>query len=311
MKAVIPAAGMGTRFLPATKNSPKEMLPLVDRPAIQYVVEEAVASGITDILIITGRSKRAIEDHFDRNFELESMLEAKGDQQHLEEVRSIAEMANIHYVRQRETKGLGHAIWCARQHIGDEPFAVLLGDDVVFNGSTPCLKQLLNRHQKYRGSIVAVERVPKERISSYGVVAPGTEVEDGLFTIADLVEKPAARDAPSDLGILGRYVLTSEIFDAIERTPSDASGEIQLTNALRLLLQSQAVYACTFEGKRYDLGDKLEWLKTNIEVAMMRDEYREPLTAFMQDLLDTAPGLKPAPPEPARASRRGRMEVRR
>jgi UTP--glucose-1-phosphate uridylyltransferase len=292
MKAVIPAAGLGTRFLPATKNSPKEMLPLVDRPAIQYVVEEAVASGITDILIITGRSKRSIEDHFDRNFELENLLDRKGDEEHLEEVRKIAEMADIHYVRQRQTKGLGHAIWCARKHIGDEPFAVLLGDDVVFS-DVPCTKQLLQRHTRYRGSIIAVERVPRDRIGSYGVVAPGTEIEAGLHTATDLVEKPRPSEAPSDLGILGRYILTPEIFDAIERTPVDAGGEIQLTNALRLLLNEQAVYAAAFEGKRYDLGNKLEWLKTNVEVALMREEFRKPLLEFLRETVASAETIGP------------------
>ena len=295
MKAVIPAAGMGTRFLPATKNSPKEMLPLVDRPAIQYVVEEAVASGITDILVITGRSKRAIEDHFDRNFELEALLHRKGDGDHLDEVRSIAEMADIHYVRQRETKGLGHAIWCARKHIGDEPFAVLLGDDVVFS-EVPCTKQLLNRFHKFRGSVVAVEEVPRERISAYGVVKTGAEVDDGLFTISDLVEKPPADKAPSNLGILGRYILTPDIFDAIEETRPDKGGEIQLTNALRHLLHDQAVYASAFEGKRYDLGDKLEWLKTNVEVALMRPEYQKPLMEFLRGIVQAPPALAGAAP---------------
>lgn len=288
MKAVIPAAGLGTRFLPATKNSPKEMLPLVDRPAIQYVVEEAVASGITDIVIITGRSKRTIEDHFDRNFELESLLDRKGDAEHLEEVRRIAEMADIHYVRQRQMRGLGHAIWCARKHIGDEPFAVLLGDDVTFCDSAPATKQLLQRFSKYHSSIVAVEQVPPSRISSYGVVQTGTTVEEGVYTIEDLIEKPDAADAPSDLGILGRYVLTPEIFDVIERTPPDYGGEIQLTNALRLLLRDEAAYASEFEGKRYDLGDKLEWLKTNVEVALMREDLREPLAGFLAELLPEA-----------------------
>ena len=283
MKAVIPAAGLGTRFLPATKNSPKEMLPLVDKPAIQYVVEEAVASGIRDIVIITGRGKRAIEDHFDHNFELEQVLEQKGDKRQLEEMRRIAEMADIHYVRQRETKGLGHAILCARNHIGDEPFAVLLGDDVVFSRE-PCTKQLIDRYRRHRTSVIAVEPVPPERIEAYGVVAVGDAVEPGLFPIHTLVEKPKREEAPSDLGILGRYVLTPEIFDALERTPPGRNGEIQLTDALRILREEQAMYACSFMGKRYDLGDKLEWLKTNVEVALMRDEYREPFMAFLREV---------------------------
>ncbi|HET6403142.1 MAG TPA: UTP--glucose-1-phosphate uridylyltransferase GalU [Candidatus Thermoplasmatota archaeon] len=284
MKAVIPAAGLGTRFLPATKNSPKEMLPLVDRPAIQYVVEEAVASGITDIVIITGRGKRAIEDHFDRNFELEHLLGSKGDQSMMDEMRRIAEMAEIHYVRQRETRGLGHAILCAKNHIGDEPFAVLLGDDVCFS-SVPALSQLLQRHQKYRGSVLSVENVPQDRVSSYGVIEPGSEVEPGLFTLTDLVEKPRPNEAPSQMGILGRYVLTPEIFDALERTSPGRNGEIQLTDAIKLLLEDQAVYASVLEGKRYDLGNKLEWLKTNVEVALMREEFREPMLEFLQALI--------------------------
>lgn len=284
MKAVIPAAGLGTRFLPATKNSPKEMLPLVDKPAIQYVIEEAVASGITDILVITGRGKRAIEDHFDRNLELEHLLEKKGDTKQLEEMRRIAEMAEIHYVRQRETRGLGHAILTARKHIGDEPFAVLLGDDVVFS-DVPCTKQLIEQYERRQASIVAVERVPPDRIEAYGVVKPGKAVQPGLFPIEDLVEKPKRADAPSDLGILGRYVLTPEIFEELETTPPGRGNEIQLTDGLRQLRKRQEMYAYAFHGKRYDLGDKLEWLKTNIEVALMRDEFRKPLQEFMKELI--------------------------
>lgn len=282
MKAVIPAAGLGTRFLPATKNSPKEMLPLVDKPAIQYVVEEAVESGITDILIITGRGKRAIEDHFDHNLELEQLLERKGDHKQLEDMRRVAEMANIHYVRQREQKGLGHAILCARQHIGDEPFAVLLGDDVVFSGM-PCTKQLFQRHRQRSRSIVAVEHVPPERIGAYGVVGVGPEVQPGLFPVTCLVEKPTRDEAPSDMGILGRYVLTPEIFDELERTPPGRNGEIQLTDALQRLREHQEIFAYAFEGKRYDLGDKLEWLKTNIEVALLRPEFSESLRLFLKE----------------------------
>ncbi|MHB8606381.1 MAG: UTP--glucose-1-phosphate uridylyltransferase GalU [Thermoplasmatota archaeon] len=281
VKAVIPAAGLGTRFLPATKNMPKEMLPLIDKPAIQYVVEEAVASGVTDILIITGRGKRAIEDHFDRNYELEQILAAKGDTKTLAEVQHIAEMADIHYVRQKETKGLGHAVWVARKHIGNEPFVVLLGDDVVFS-ETPCAKQLLDRFKKHRGSVIAVEKVPPERIEGYGVVKVGAELERHLYPIQDLVEKPKASEAPSDLGILGRYVLTPEIFDALEHTPPGKNGEIQLTDALRRLKDAQAMYAYAFEGKRYDLGNKLEWLKTNVEVALMREDFRKPLLDYLR-----------------------------
>ena len=284
MKAVIPAAGLGTRFLPATKNSPKEMLPLVDKPAIQYVVEEAVASGITDIIVVTGRGKRAIEDHFDRNVELEQLLERKGDEKQLAEMRRIAEMADIHYVRQREQKGLGHAVLCARKHVGDEPFAVLLGDDVVFS-RTPCTRQLVDHFHRHEASVIAVERVPPERIESYGVVKVGKEKEPGLFPIEGLVEKPRRQDAPSDLGILGRYVLTPDVFDELERTPPGAKGEIQLTDALARLQQRQAMLAFAFEGKRYDLGDKLEWLKTNVEVALMRDEFRKPLLDYLRSVV--------------------------
>lgn len=285
MKAVIPAAGLGTRFLPATKNSPKEMLPLVDKPAIQYVVEEAVESGITDILVITGRGKRAIEDHFDRNLELEQLLERKGDHRQLEAMRRVAEMADIHYVRQKESRGLGHAILCARKHIGDEPFAVLLGDDVVFS-EVPCTRQLVERFERRPGaSVIAVEKVPPERIESYGVVKVDGAVEPGLHRVEALVEKPRREDAPSDLGILGRYVLTPEIFEELERTPPGKNGEVQLTDALQRLLPRQEMYAYAFEGKRYDLGDKLEWLKTNVEVALMREEFRKPLLDYLRGVV--------------------------
>lgn len=282
MKAVIPAAGLGTRFLPATKNSPKEMLPVLDKPTIQYVVEEAVASGIRDILIITGRGKRAIEDHFDRNVELEHLLEKKGDTKQLDEMRRIADMADIHYVRQKEARGLGHAVLCAKKYVGNEPFAVLLGDDVVFS-QTPCTKQLVERYDRLRASVIAVERVPPERIESYGIVKTGIAMEPNLYTVETLVEKPKRADAPSDLGILGRYVLTPEIFDELERTPPGKNGELQLTDAIQRLLARQVVYAYAFEGKRYDLGDKLEWLKTNIAVAMRRDDMRKALAEYMRD----------------------------
>jgi UTP--glucose-1-phosphate uridylyltransferase len=260
------------------------MLPLVDKPAIQYVIEEAVESGITDILVITGRGKRSIEDHFDRNVELEHLLERKGDHKQLDDMRRIAEMADIHYVRQRETKGLGHAILCAKKHVGDEPFAVLLGDDVVFSRE-PCTKQLLDRFHRTQRSVIAVERVPPERIESYGVVKAGRETEPGLFPIERLVEKPRREEAPSDLGILGRYVLTPEVFEELERTPPGKNGEIQLTDALQRLLPRQEMYAYAFEGKRYDLGDKLEWLKTNVEVALMREEFRKPLLDFLRGVV--------------------------
>lgn len=259
----------------------------MDKPAIQYVVEEAVASGVRDILVITGRAKRALEDHFDRNFELEELLRAKGDGKQLEEMRRIASMASIHYVRQHETLGLGAAVGCARDHIGNDAFAVLLGDDVVFS-ETPCLKQLIDLHKRVGHSIIAVERVPPERVDRYGMVALGREIEPSLFEVKDLIEKPSAKEAPSDLGILGRYILTPAVFDAIARTPPGKSGEIQLTDALRLLCKSEPIYAFAFEGKRYDLGDKLEWLKTNVEVALMRPDYRQPLLEFLRRVVHDA-----------------------
>lgn len=288
MKAVIPAAGLGTRLLPATKSQPKEMLPIVDTPSIQYVVEEAVASGLRDILIITGRGKRAIEDHFDRAFELEEMLRAKGRQDLLGEMKRIAEMADIHFIRQREALGLGHAVLCARTHVGDNPFAVLLGDDVVFS-KEPCTRQLMNVYQQHRGCVIAVEKIPKERAPHYGVVKLGKRLGPGLHEISDLVEKPAMEDAPSRLGILGRYVLTPGVFRAIERTKPDKRGEIQLTDALRLLLGEEKIYAYQFEGKRYDLGDKAEWLKTNIEVGLMRPDTREALLPFIRSIARKPP----------------------
>ncbi|MBI4392794.1 MAG: UTP--glucose-1-phosphate uridylyltransferase GalU [Euryarchaeota archaeon] len=284
MKAVIPAAGHGTRFLPATKNSPKEMLPLLDKPAIQYVVEEAVQSGIDDILIITGRGKRAIEDHFDRALELELLLKEKGDHANLKMVQDIADMAQIHYIRQKEQKGLGHAILQAKKHIGNEPFAVLLGDDIVFS-KKPCTLQLIDQYMAKRSPIIAVERIPRERSVAYGVVKPAKAVSDHLYPIEDLVEKPRPEEAPSDLGILGRYVLTPEIFAAIEETKPGKNGEIQLTDALRLLRAKQPLYAYEFYGKRYDLGNKMDWLKTNVEVALMQDEYREELRRFLGEMV--------------------------
>ncbi|HEX2022393.1 MAG TPA: UTP--glucose-1-phosphate uridylyltransferase GalU [Candidatus Thermoplasmatota archaeon] len=298
MKAVIPAAGMGTRFLPATKNSPKEMLPLVDKPTIQHVVEEAVASGITDILIITGRGKRAVEDHFDRNFELEHPLERKGDAARLEEVRRIAEMADIHYVRQREPKGLGHAILCAEKHMGGEPFAVLLGDDVVVS-RTPCTRQLMDCHARTGASVIAVERMPMDQIESYGVVKPGRAVDDHLREVEALVEKPRRAEAPSDLAILGRYVLTPAVFDELRRTPPGRNGEIQLTDALQRLRAREPIYALEFEGRRHDLGDKLGWLKSNVEVALGMPEFREPLLEFLRKAVADRRALTPASPAPA------------
>lgn len=285
-KAVIPAAGLGTRFLPVTKNSPKEMLPLVDKPAIQYVVEEAVASGIDDIVIVTGRGKRAIEDHFDKAFELECLLKDKRNLKALEEIERISQLADIHYIRQKEALGLGHAVWCARKHIGDEAFAVLLGDDIVFS-DVPCIKQLVDQYEKQRAPIVAVEHVPPERIETYGVVQISSEAtgDEHLYTVTDLVEKPKRTEAPSDLGILGRYILTPDIFECIARTAPGKGNEIQLTDALRVLAQKREIYAFEFFGKRYDLGSKIEWLKTTFDVALSREEFREELISHIKEQL--------------------------
>jgi UTP--glucose-1-phosphate uridylyltransferase len=285
-KAVIPAAGLGTRFLPVTKNSPKEMLPLVDKPAIQYVVEEAVASGIDDIVIVTGRGKRAIEDHFDKAFELECLLKDKRNSKALEEIEHISRLADIHYIRQKDALGLGHAVWCARKHIGDEAFAVLLGDDIVFS-DVPCIKQLVDQYEKQRAPIIAVEHVPPERIETYGVVQVSSEPTgtEHLYTVTDLVEKPKRTEAPSDLGILGRYILTPDIFNCIERTAPGKGDEIQLTDALRVLAQKREIYAFEFFGKRYDLGSKIEWLKTTFDVALSREEFREELISHIKERL--------------------------
>ncbi|NLO89846.1 MAG: UTP--glucose-1-phosphate uridylyltransferase GalU [Clostridia bacterium] len=290
-KAVIPAAGLGTRFLPATKAQPKEMLPIVDKPAIQYIVEEAVASGIQDILIITGRGKRAIEDHFDRAVELELLLEKKGNGKLLKIVREISEIANIHYIRQKEPKGLGHAVYCARHFIGNEPFAVLLGDDIV-RSKTPCLKQLLNVYEKYGASIIGVQEVSREETQKYGIVEVSDTSLNGVFEIKDLVEKPKPEEAPSNLAIMGRYVLTPEIFEAIEATPPGAGGEIQLTDALKRLSQTQPLYAYNFEGRRYDVGDKLGFIAATIELALEREELGESLRAYLKSMFLKLEGTK-------------------
>lgn len=281
-KAVIPAAGMGTRFLPFTKNSPKEMLPLVNKPAIQYVVEEAVASGIDDILIITGRGKRAIEDHFDKAFELEYTLREKNNHQALKEIEKISQLADIYYIRQKEPLGLGHAILCAEKHVGGEPFALLLGDDVVFS-EIPCTRQLIEQYERFNSSIIAVEHVTSDRIERYGVIKFRQTKYDHLYRVDNLVEKPKKDEAPSDLAILGRYILTPAIFECIERTPPGYNSEIQLTDALKLLNEFEELYAYEFYGKRYDLGNKLDWLKTNIDIALMKEELRDELIAHIKD----------------------------
>ncbi|MFH1721132.1 MAG: UTP--glucose-1-phosphate uridylyltransferase GalU [Candidatus Altiarchaeota archaeon] len=282
MKAVIPAAGLGTRFLPATKAMPKEMLPLVDKPAIQFVVEEAVASGIDDILIITGRGKRAIEDHFDRSLELEKVLEKNGKSQ-LQEIEDIAELADIHYIRQKEAKGLGHAILCAKKHVGDDPFAVLLGDDIVFS-KTPCTKQLIELYDRFSSPIIAVEEVQKNMIESYGVVG-GKLVEEKTYQIDTLVEKPKPKNAPSNLGVIGRYILTPQLFETLEKTPKGHGGEIQLTDALQLLNKTHKMYAYLFEGVRYDLGNKFDYMRANIEYAIERHEIGPRIKKFLVEYL--------------------------
>ncbi|WP_020601847.1 UTP--glucose-1-phosphate uridylyltransferase GalU [Spirosoma spitsbergense] len=282
-KAVIPAAGFGTRFLPATKAQPKEMLPIIDRPTIQYVVQEAVDSGIEDILIITGKGKRAIEDHFDRNYELETRLEEKEDQLLLDEMRRLSDMANLHYVRQRELNGLGDAIRYARHHVGNEPFAVLLGDTIM-DAVIPVTQQLIDTYAQYGGSVIAVEEVPHDKVNRYGIVG-GNVLSDRILELTTLVEKPAVKDAPSNLAIAGRYILTPEIFNMLEQTPAGKNNEIQLTDALLLLLKRENLYAHRIEGKRHDIGNKLDFLKTTVEFALKRPEFATPFRAFLEEIL--------------------------
>jgi UTP--glucose-1-phosphate uridylyltransferase len=282
-KAVFPAAGLGTRFLPATKAQPKEMLPLVDKPTIQYVVEEAVASGLQEIIIVTGRGKRAIEDHFDASFELEYYLNDRGKSDELAQIKTISELASVSYVRQKEPRGLGHAILCARPLVGEEPFAVFLGDDVVACETAPCMRQLLDVFERYEGPVIAVERVPRERIHQYGVIA-GRPIEGNVYEITDLVEKPTAAQAPSDLAIIGRYVLTPDIFPILAETEEDKGGEIQLTAGLRTLRSRRPMYAVAFEGKRYDTGDKLGFLKATVEFALARPDLADEFRAYLKSL---------------------------
>ncbi len=284
-KAIIPAAGLGTRFLPATKAQPKEMLPIVDKPTIQYIVEEAIASGIEDIIIVSGRGKRAMEDHFDKSYELEETLRKKEKWDLLEEVQAISNMANIHYIRQKEPKGLGHAILCASRFVGDEPFAVLLGDDIV-QSETPCLKQLMNIFERYHSSVVGVQEVPDEDVSKYGIVAPkGESIEEGVLHLNDLVEKPSLEEAPSNYAIMGRYVLRPEIFPILRDLPPGSGGEIQLTDAIKKLNESQAVLAYQFGGVRYDVGDKFGFIKATLDFALRREDLKEPVIDYMKQLL--------------------------
>jgi UTP--glucose-1-phosphate uridylyltransferase len=272
-KAIIPAAGLGTRFLPATKAQPKEMLPVVDKPTLQYIIEEAVESGIKEILIITGRNKKSIEDHFDKSIELELELEAKGKYELLEEVRRISDMVNIHYIRQKEPKGLGHAIYCAKSFIGNEPFAVLLGDDIVYHPEKPCLKQLMEAYEEYKGTILGVQNVAIDDVGKYGIV-DAEKIGDRMYKVKDLVEKPSADEAPSDIAIQGRYIINPAIFEILERTKPGKGGEIQLTDALKELALKEDMYAYNFEGRRYDVGDKQGFLEATVEFALRRKDLR-------------------------------------
>jgi UTP--glucose-1-phosphate uridylyltransferase len=281
-KAIIPAAGLGTRFLPATKAMPKEMLPIVDKPTIQYIVEEAIASGIEDIIIVTGKGKRAIEDHFDNAYELEHILMKQGKLDLLEKVKEPSKV-DIHYIRQKEPKGLGHAVWCARNFIGDEPFAVLLGDDIV-QAETPCLKQLIDQYEQTFSSVIGVKRVPENETHRYGIIDP-LEQHGRRYQVRQFVEKPAPGTAPSNLAIMGRYILTPEIFLFLEKQEAGAGGEIQLTDAIQKLNEIQRVFAYEFEGKRYDVGEKLGFIKTTIEFALQHEELKEDLIQFMEQIL--------------------------
>ena len=282
-KAVIPAAGLGTRFLPVTKSQPKEMLPVVDKPSIQYVVEEAVRAGLTDILIITGRGKRAIEDHFDRNFELEFYLEQKGSHELLKEVQETSDLGNIHYIRQKDPLGLGHAVSVAREHVGNEPFAVLLGDDIMVDDSQ-LLRSMLDVHDRYGRSVLALMEVSPDQISSYGCVEPES-VEDDFVRVRSIVEKPKKEVAPSNLAVIGRYVFTPEIFEALDRIEPGAGGELQLTDAIGLLNETQTVYGRTFTDGRYDIGQKTDFLRANIELALERDDIGPDLEQFLVQLM--------------------------
>ena len=281
-KAVIPAAGFGTRFLPATKSQPKEMLPIVDTPVIQYVVEEAVASGLTDVLMVIGKGKRAIEEHFDRSFQLEEQLRAQGRQEELEAVRRISELADIHFVWQREMKGLGDAVYCARHHVNDEPFAVLLGDTVV-DAPLPAVGQLLAAFERFQEPVVLLEEVAPERVNRYGVIA-GKEIEEGLFLISDFAEKPAVGEAPSNMAIASRYILTPEIFEHLSRTKPGKGGEIQLTDALRAMVRDRAMYGVRLKGRRCDIGNKEGFVRTNIDFALRRADLAEDLRAYLKAL---------------------------
>ena len=282
-KAVIPAAGLGTRFLPATKAQPKEMLPIIDTPVIQYVVQEAVDSGIEDILIITGRGKRSIEDHFDKNFELEARIIEKEEESLYTQIKHIEDMANIHFIRQKELNGLGDAIRYARNHCEGEPFAVLLGDTII-DSVIPVTQQMIDVYNQFQKTVIAVETVPKDKVSRYGIVG-GAKVSDNIMELDQLIEKPSVKEAPSNLAIAGRYILTPQIFDALEKTARGKGNEIQLTDALRILQKQESLYSITIEGKRYDIGNKLDYIKTTIEYGLKRDEFKEPLAEFLKEIV--------------------------
>ena len=283
-KAIIPAAGLGTRFLPATKAQAKEMLPIVDKPTLQYIIEEAIESGIEEILIVTGRNKKSIEDHFDRSVELELELEQKGKTAMLEMVQDISNMVNIHYIRQKEPKGLGHAIHCAKSFIGNEPFAVLLGDDIV-DASTPCLKQMIDAYDEYKTTVLGVQEVARENVDKYGILDV-KHIEDRVYKVKDMVEKPAVEEAPSNIAILGRYIITPEIFNILENQAPGKGGEIQLTDALQTLATKEAIYAYNFEGRRYDVGDKLGFLEATVDFALKRSELRDEFIEFLKTKSD-------------------------
>ena len=282
-KAIIPAAGLGTRFLPATKAQPKEMLPIVDKPTIQYIIEEAVASGIEEILIITGRNKKSIEDHFDKSVELEMELEKAGKQEMLDMVRRISDMVDIHYIRQKEPRGLGHAIHCAKSFVGNEPFAVMLGDDVV-DSEVPCLKQLIECFNEYKTTILGVQTVDPKNVDKYGIV-DGLHIEDRVYKVKRLVEKPSVDEAPSNVAILGRYIITPQIFEILENTAPGKGNEIQLTDALETLIKNEAMYAYDFEGRRYDVGDKLGFLQATVEYALRKEELRDGFIEYLQTII--------------------------
>jgi len=285
-KAIIPAAGLGTRFLPATKAQPKEMLPIVDKPTIQYIIEEAVVSGIEEILIVTGRNKKCIEDHFDKSVELEMELEKNHKDELLELVKNVSDMVDIHYIRQKEPRGLGHAISCANSFVGNEPFAILLGDDIVYTDQSqrPCLKQLIDCYNEYKTSILGVQSVNYENVSKYGIV-DGIQVEDRVCKVKGLVEKPSKEDAPSNTAILGRYIVTPKIFEILENTKPGKGNEIQLTDALRELIKSEAMYAYNFEGKRYDVGDKLGFLEATVEYALRKPELKDEFIEYLRSVI--------------------------